>query len=123
MDLLSFIRTADPTKVRISERQHDEEEPKLLETTVGHVVPLLLVAPDRSSGELEAIVEKLFNEGEWDDYGALGGPTIGGKSQSSIQHLFAGAVQNAKVKGGVMPTLPLVSSSVSTMPKREGRDH
>nr|GEU33785.1 cellulose synthase-like protein H1 [Tanacetum cinerariifolium] len=63
MDLLSFIRTADPMKVRIGERQRDEDEPKLLETTVGRVVPLLLVAPDRSSGELEASVEKLFGEG------------------------------------------------------------
>ncbi|GKF42352.1 hypothetical protein Tco_0125694 [Tanacetum coccineum] len=35
MDLLSFIRTADPTKVRIDERQCCEDEPKLLDTTVG----------------------------------------------------------------------------------------
>ncbi|GJS45243.1 hypothetical protein Tco_0595364 [Tanacetum coccineum] len=41
MDLLSFIRIADPTKVRIGERQCDEDEPRLLETTVGRVVPLL----------------------------------------------------------------------------------
>ncbi|GKB62218.1 hypothetical protein Tco_0918404, partial [Tanacetum coccineum] len=30
MDLLAFIRTADPTKVRIGERQRGEDEPKLL---------------------------------------------------------------------------------------------
>nr|GEY59033.1 hypothetical protein [Tanacetum cinerariifolium] len=60
MDLLSFIHIADPTKVRIGERQRDEDEPKLLETTVRRFVPLLPVAPDRSSGELEASVEKLF---------------------------------------------------------------
>nr|GEX16635.1 hypothetical protein [Tanacetum cinerariifolium] len=65
MDLLSFIRTADPTKVRIDERQRVKDEPKLLETTVGRVVSLLPVAPNRSSGELEANVEKLFDEGEW----------------------------------------------------------
>nr|GEU96774.1 retrovirus-related Pol polyprotein from transposon TNT 1-94 [Tanacetum cinerariifolium] len=63
MDLLSFIRTAYPTKVRIGERQRDEDEPKLLETTVGRVVPLLPVAPDRSSGELEASVDKIFDKG------------------------------------------------------------
>nr|GEW16416.1 hypothetical protein [Tanacetum cinerariifolium] len=63
MDLLSFIRNADPTKVRIGEREHDEDEPKLLETIVGRVVPLLLVAIDHSSGELEASVYKLFDEG------------------------------------------------------------
>ncbi|GKA95780.1 hypothetical protein Tco_0817875 [Tanacetum coccineum] len=35
MDLLSFIRTADPTKVRVGERQRAEGELKLLDTTVG----------------------------------------------------------------------------------------
>ncbi|GJV20537.1 hypothetical protein Tco_1369557 [Tanacetum coccineum] len=45
IDLLSFIRTADPTKVRVGERQHTEGEPKLLDTTVGHVVLLLPVDP------------------------------------------------------------------------------
>nr|GEX62987.1 hypothetical protein [Tanacetum cinerariifolium] len=63
MDLFSFIRTANPTKVRIGERQRDEDEPKILETIVGRVVPLLPVAPDCSSGELEASVDKLFDEG------------------------------------------------------------
>nr|GFA26469.1 hypothetical protein [Tanacetum cinerariifolium] len=53
-----------------------------------------------------------------DDHGALGGPTVGGKSQSSIQRLFAGVVQNVKVRGGVMPTLPFVTSFVSTTPER-----
>ncbi|GKG39750.1 hypothetical protein Tco_0463895, partial [Tanacetum coccineum] len=41
MDLLSFIRTADPTDVRVGERQRAKGEPRLLETTVGRVVPLL----------------------------------------------------------------------------------
>nr|GFB60293.1 hypothetical protein [Tanacetum cinerariifolium] len=62
-DLLSFIRTVYPTKVRIGERQRDEDEPKLLETTVWRVVSLLSVAPDRSSSELKASVDKLFDEG------------------------------------------------------------
>nr|GEU35420.1 hypothetical protein [Tanacetum cinerariifolium] len=63
MDFLSFIRTADPTKVRVAERQRVEGEPRLLETTVGRVVSLLPVAPARASGELEANVDKLFDEG------------------------------------------------------------
>nr|GEX30929.1 hypothetical protein [Tanacetum cinerariifolium] len=58
-----------------------------------------------------------------DDYGAPGGPTIGGKSHSSIQRLLAGAVQNTEVRGGVMPALPFVLYSVSTTPEREGGDH
>ncbi|GJS46415.1 hypothetical protein Tco_0596536 [Tanacetum coccineum] len=60
MDLLSFIRTVDPTKVRIGERQRTEGEPKLLDITVRRVVSLLPVAPARTEGELEASVDKLF---------------------------------------------------------------
>ncbi|GJS93901.1 hypothetical protein Tco_0800869, partial [Tanacetum coccineum] len=37
-------------------------EPRLLETTVGHTVPLLPVTPDRGASELEASVDKLFDE-------------------------------------------------------------
>nr|GEW00940.1 transposase (putative), gypsy type [Tanacetum cinerariifolium] len=160
--LLSFIRTADPTKVRVGEREHDEGEPKLLETTVGRVVPLLSVAPDRSSCDLKASVDKLFDEGgsgeqedQGDsaggghgigvqlvdtkvvdagepshlvkklrgDYGAPGVPAVGGKSQSAVQRLLAGAVQHVEVRGGAMPTFPFVSSSVSTTPEREGGDY
>nr|GEW77101.1 hypothetical protein [Tanacetum cinerariifolium] len=57
------------------------------------------------------------------DYGVSGKPTVGGKSQSAVQRLLARAVQHAEVRGGVMPTLPFVSSSVSTTPEREGGDH
>ncbi|GJT60589.1 hypothetical protein Tco_1004122 [Tanacetum coccineum] len=63
MNLLSFIRTADPMKVRIGKRQRGEDEHKLLDTTIGRVVPLLPVAPARASSELEASVDKLFEEG------------------------------------------------------------
>ncbi|GJS31611.1 hypothetical protein Tco_0492231 [Tanacetum coccineum] len=50
MDLLSFIRIADPTKVRVGERQRAKDEPKLLDTTVGRVVLLLPVAPAHGQG-------------------------------------------------------------------------
>nr|GEW88218.1 hypothetical protein [Tanacetum cinerariifolium] len=147
MDLLSFIRTVDPTNVRIGERQRDEDEPKLLETTIGRVVLLLPVAPDRSSGELEASVDKLFDEegsGEQAEQGVgiqlvsrgdefvakdevplgdhetLSGASIGGKSRSVVQRLLVGAVHNAKVRGDPIPTFPFVTSSVSATPEREG---
>nr|GEU73933.1 hypothetical protein [Tanacetum cinerariifolium] len=58
-----------------------------------------------------------------DDHRAPCGPTVGGKSQSSIQRLFAGAVKNAKVSGGVMHTLPFVTSSVFTTHVRKGGDY
>nr|GEU58437.1 hypothetical protein [Tanacetum cinerariifolium] len=136
LDFFSFIRTADPMKVRIGERQRDEDEPKLLETTVGRVVLLLPAKQgDSASGGhdvgiqlvdvvAETIVEdvalaqpkrqkkrktKVVDAGEpshpakklKDDLEAPGGPTV----------------------GGVMPTLPFVTSSISTTSEREGGDH
>ncbi|GJT19654.1 hypothetical protein Tco_0878360 [Tanacetum coccineum] len=62
IDLLAFICTADPTKVRIGERQRGEDEPKLLDTTVGRAVLLLPVAPARAQSELDASVDRLFDE-------------------------------------------------------------
>ncbi|GJR96781.1 hypothetical protein Tco_0268955 [Tanacetum coccineum] len=153
MDLLAFIRTADPTKVRIGERQRGEDEPKLLDTTVGCTVALLPVAPARAQSELDASVDRLFDEegsgneeephdsvdgdqsagtlvvseaaevvGEdklRDDYGGPGRPSVSGKSRSAIKRLLAGAVLNAKVRGGPVPTLPFVTSSVSATLERK----
>ncbi|GJS93617.1 hypothetical protein Tco_0800585 [Tanacetum coccineum] len=62
MDLLSFIQTVDPTKVRVGERQHAEDEPKLLDTTMGCVVPLLPIARAHAESELDASVDRLFDE-------------------------------------------------------------
>ncbi|GKA82145.1 hypothetical protein Tco_0788893 [Tanacetum coccineum] len=75
MDLFAFIHVADPTKVKIVKRERVEEEAKLLDSTVGRVVPLLPVAPARAKSELEASVEKLFDEGDSTEQGdsATGG--------------------------------------------------
>ncbi|GJV88086.1 hypothetical protein Tco_1532024 [Tanacetum coccineum] len=63
MDIFAFIYTLNPTKVKIVMRERREDEPQLLDTTVGRTVPLLPVAPDRAEGELESSVDKLFDEG------------------------------------------------------------
>nr|GEY52123.1 putative reverse transcriptase domain-containing protein [Tanacetum cinerariifolium] len=63
MDIFSFIHTSDPTKVKVDERERKGDKPRSLETTVSHNVPLLLVAPDRGESELDASVDKLFDEG------------------------------------------------------------
>ncbi|GKC81311.1 hypothetical protein Tco_1137028 [Tanacetum coccineum] len=76
IDLLSFIRTVDPTKVRVGEMQRTKGKPKLLDTTTRRVVPLLPVAPARASSELAASVDKLFDEG------GSGGQTKQGDSAS-----------------------------------------
>ncbi|GKD01875.1 hypothetical protein Tco_1172149 [Tanacetum coccineum] len=180
MNLLSFIRTADPMKVRIGERQRGEDEPKLLDTTVGRVVPLLPVAPARGESELKDSVDRLFDEEGNDgqakqgDFASGGqgvgihpvskavetniedvvprrqekrksvivdsdepfhpakklrkdheipvGTSVAGKSMSVIQRLLAGAMQNVVVRGEPVPSLPFVTSSVSTTPEREDTD-
>ncbi|GJW27269.1 ribonuclease H-like domain-containing protein [Tanacetum coccineum] len=63
MDIFAFIHTPDPTKVKVVERERNEDEPLLLETTIGRTVPLLPVAPDRAESELEASIDRLFDEG------------------------------------------------------------
>ncbi|GKD87653.1 hypothetical protein Tco_1358807, partial [Tanacetum coccineum] len=184
MDLLAFIRIADPTKVKVGERQHAEDEPKLLDSTIGRVVPLLPVALNRPESELETRVDRLFEEGgsgnQTEQGNSTGGgqgadiqlvseatyivvedvaplqprrqrkqktvvvdvgesshpakklredhetpsrTSVGGKSMSAVQQLLVGAVLNADVRGEAIPTLPFVTSSVSTTPEREGGDH
>ncbi|GKF88387.1 hypothetical protein Tco_0259264, partial [Tanacetum coccineum] len=54
MNLFAFIHTPNPTKVKVVERERVEDEPLLLQTTVGRIVPLLPVALDRAESELEA---------------------------------------------------------------------
>nr|GEX16867.1 transposase (putative), gypsy type [Tanacetum cinerariifolium] len=63
LDIFAFIHTLNPTKVRVVERERNEDEPRLLDTIVGRTIPLLPVAHDRADSELEANVERLFDEG------------------------------------------------------------
>nr|GEZ61109.1 hypothetical protein [Tanacetum cinerariifolium] len=69
MDLLAFIHVADPTKVRVVERERVEGEVKLLDSTVGRVVSLLPAALARAESERKASVNKLFNKGGSADQG------------------------------------------------------
>nr|GEU91439.1 retrovirus-related Pol polyprotein from transposon TNT 1-94 [Tanacetum cinerariifolium] len=55
-----------------------------------------------------------------EDHGTLSGPSIAGKSRSTVQRLLAGAVLNAKVRGDPIPTFPFVTCSVSATLEREG---
>ncbi|GKG16256.1 hypothetical protein Tco_0358579, partial [Tanacetum coccineum] len=125
MDFLSFIRTDDPTKVRIGERQRGEDEPKLLDTTVGRTVPLISVAPACAESELDASVDMIFDDGGSgtqprrqrkrkttvsgagvpshppkklrEDRGTPNRASVGGKSRFAVQRLLAGVVLNAEV--------------------------
>nr|GEV16323.1 hypothetical protein [Tanacetum cinerariifolium] len=75
MDLFAFIHVVDHTKVKIIERECVEGEKRLLDSTVGRVVSLLPIAPAYAKGDLEASVDKLFDEGGSTDQGdsAVGG--------------------------------------------------
>ncbi|GJU02286.1 gypsy type transposase [Tanacetum coccineum] len=78
MDIFAFIHTPDPTKVKIVKQERNEDEPLLLATTIGCNVPLLSVAPDRAESELEASIDRFFDEGgsgnqaEQGDYAGVG---------------------------------------------------
>nr|GEU69453.1 transposase (putative), gypsy type [Tanacetum cinerariifolium] len=145
MDLLAFIRTADPTKVRVAERQRAEDEPRVLESTVGRasgdgqdvdVQPIAVTThtiikdvaslqPRRQKKRKTAVTDaggpshppKKLKE----DFGALGGISTVNKSMAAVQSLFFGAMLEAEARGEPIPTLPFVTSSVSATPEREDR--
>ncbi|GKC30957.1 hypothetical protein Tco_1038251, partial [Tanacetum coccineum] len=58
-----------------------------------------------------------------DDHGAPGGPSVAGKSRSTVQRLLVGAVLNVEVRGELVSTLPFVTSSVFATPEREDEHH
>ncbi|GJZ93590.1 hypothetical protein Tco_0665655 [Tanacetum coccineum] len=110
-----IIQTADPIKVRIGERQRAEGEPKLLDTTVGRVVPLLPVVSDASE---PSHPHKKLKE----DHGTSTRLSVAGKSRSALQRLLVGAVLNPKVGIVALPTPPFITSSESVTPEREDGD-
>nr|GEU78454.1 nonaspanin [Tanacetum cinerariifolium] len=59
MDLSAFIHVVDPTKVKAAEREHAEEEARLLNSTIGRVVPLLPVAPDHAKNIETGLVTRV----------------------------------------------------------------
>ncbi|GJR12368.1 hypothetical protein Tco_0795020 [Tanacetum coccineum] len=87
-DIFTFIHTPDPTKVKVTERQQVEDEPRLLETTVGRTVLLLPVAPKHAESELDASVDKLFDEGGSGAQTEQGDSTGGGGGQGVNIHPF-----------------------------------
>nr|GEV37902.1 hypothetical protein [Tanacetum cinerariifolium] len=121
MDLLFFIWTVDPTKVRIGERQRGEDEPQLLETTVRRVVSFLPAEQGYSvSGRQGAVIYPVSESEEFvaEDVVPLQ-PRCQKKRKPLLLRLLAGAVHNAEAKGDPIPTLLFVTSFVSATPKRE----
>ncbi|GJV85267.1 hypothetical protein Tco_1525165 [Tanacetum coccineum] len=100
MDIFAFIHTPDPTKVKIVEREQNEDEPLLLATTIGRTVPLLSVAPDRAKSELEASVDRLFDES--------------GSGNQAKQGDFAGVGEGANIQ-------PVVKVVAPVQPRCQGK--
>ncbi|GJU14130.1 hypothetical protein Tco_1136526 [Tanacetum coccineum] len=142
MDFLLSIQIANPTKMRVGERQRAEDEPRLLDTTGdsasgGHGVGIQLVSEavetvvedaahvqPRRQRKRKTIVSDAGGSSNppkklREDHGTPRGALVGGKSRSVVQRLLAGAVQNAEVRGEPIPTLPFVTSSVSATLERE----
>ncbi|GKA71845.1 hypothetical protein Tco_0778061 [Tanacetum coccineum] len=118
-------------------RDNDED------TTVGRVVPLLPVAPARASSELEASVDKLFDEGgsggqtEQGDSASgrhgrqrkrktivsdAGEPSHPPKKLREDYETSTGPFVAGKSRSAALPTLPFITSSVSVTPERESED-
>nr|GEU58583.1 hypothetical protein [Tanacetum cinerariifolium] len=147
MDLFAFIQVTDPTKVKVIKRERVEGEVKLLDSTVRRVVSLQSVAPTHAESELEASVDRLFDEGgstEHEDSTAGGGHDAGislvtvakdvvvvtakrprrqckkRQAVTDASELLASSIMNVEVGVEVVTTLPLVTSLVSTTSGREG---
>ncbi|GKA60406.1 hypothetical protein Tco_0759813 [Tanacetum coccineum] len=107
MDIFAFIHTPDPTKVKIVERERNEGEPLLLETTIGRTVPLLPVAPDRAKCELDASVERIFDEG--------------GSGNQTEQGNSAGGGKDADIQPIIEAADTVVEDVAPMQPKRQGK--
>ncbi|GJT53664.1 hypothetical protein Tco_0988718 [Tanacetum coccineum] len=131
MNIFAFIHTLDPTKVKVAERQRVEGEPRLLETTVGRTAPLLPIAPDRAEGELEASVDKLFDEGSGGNQTDQGDSAGGGGGEEGVNiQLVIEVVDVAENVAPAQPrrqkkrkTLVADAGGLSYPPKKLREDH
>nr|GEU76681.1 transposase (putative), gypsy type [Tanacetum cinerariifolium] len=124
IDLFSFIQVADPTKVKVGEQEHPEEETRLLDSTVGRVVQLLPVAPAHAKSELEASVMNASGSSHPPkklraDCETSGEVATSDKSLSVLKELLASNMLNVEAGVAAIATLPLVTSLVSPTPEHE----
>nr|GEZ07885.1 hypothetical protein [Tanacetum cinerariifolium] len=107
MDIFAFIHTSDHNKVKMVEQEHNKGEPLFLETTIGHTVLLLLVAPDHAESEPDASLKRLFDEGGSGNQTKQVDSTGGGKD-ADIQHV-------------IKATDTVVEDVAPVQPKRQGK--
>ncbi|GKB75254.1 hypothetical protein Tco_0942149, partial [Tanacetum coccineum] len=147
--MFAFIQDADPTKVKVGEQECAEEEARLLDSTVGRVVPLLPVTPAHAKSELEATTGVRITPAEnvtaerpkhprkkrqaatdaggssyppkklRGDYGTFGEAATSDKSLSVLKELLASSMLNVEAGVATVATLSMVTSSVSATPGHE----
>ncbi|GJW92664.1 hypothetical protein Tco_0170217 [Tanacetum coccineum] len=123
MDLLAFIQVADPTKVKVGERERVKEEARLLDFTAvegGSAYQGDSVAGGGQEIETEIVTGIRFVADEnVGAHGTSSGAVKGGKSLSVLKELLASSMLNVEVGVATVATLPMITSSVSAMPERE----
>ncbi|GKB09366.1 hypothetical protein Tco_0837678 [Tanacetum coccineum] len=137
MDFFAFIHHADPTKVRIGEREVREGEVSLLELTRGSVVLLVGVNQGNVNGgvvmlwwRIKLKRKRKIADGasgsnhppkklreDHDTFGHVGASSSG-KSLVAIQELFEESTLNVEVDVRAVATIPFVTSSVTPTPER-----
>nr|GEV45797.1 hypothetical protein [Tanacetum cinerariifolium] len=129
INIFAFIHTSDPTKVKIVERERNKGEPLLLETTIGRIVLLLPVVPDRAESELDASVERLFDEGGSGNQTKQGDSAGGGKD-ADIQPVIEAADTIVEGMAHVQPkcqgktkSMIVDTGGASHPPKKLREDH
>nr|GEU51265.1 hypothetical protein [Tanacetum cinerariifolium] len=129
MDIFAFIHTSDPTKVRVLERERNENEPRLLDTTIGRTVPLLPVAPDRTESELKASVERQFDEGGSGNQTKQGDSARGGPDANiqpvveAVNTVVENAAHVQSRRQGKRKSIVVDAGRVSHPPKNLRDDH
>nr|GEX86979.1 transposase (putative), gypsy type [Tanacetum cinerariifolium] len=128
-DRVGLIRTMLLEGVCFHYNMWIKGEPLLLETTIGRIVLLLPVVPDRAESELDASVERLFDEGGSGNQTKQGDSTGGGKD-ADIQPVIEAA---DTVVEGMAPVQPKCQGKTKSMivdaggashpPKKLREDH
>ncbi|GJW95084.1 hypothetical protein Tco_0174756 [Tanacetum coccineum] len=141
MDLLAFIQVADPSKVKVGERERAEEEARLLDSTVaaggGQEIETEIVTGIRFIADENVVTEKpkrprkkrqVVTDASGSSHPpkklrggheTSSGAAIGDKSPSVLKELLASSMLNVEVGVTTMATLPMITSLVSATPEHE----
>ncbi|GJT27510.1 hypothetical protein Tco_0907785 [Tanacetum coccineum] len=111
MDLLSFIWTVDPMKVRVGERQ-------CADGGGGEPVEQGDSAGGGQGIDIQPVIAAAYTIVE--DVAPL--QPMRQKKRKTVAMLLVGAVLNVEVRGEPIPTLPFVTSFVSATPERENKN-